>query len=379
MKIKWRISFLLVLSVLSYLTIESYKNRVYNWDLPAYLGCLYSVEFPDSPKKVHELSYQSIKNEASPAEYYDIAGKIDNHIGMRSFELYYKAFNEQIPYYKIKIGYNVIIYGFYKFGVSAPTSVLLVSIVSYFLSGLLLFYILKEIFPQNYFLTSIFTLVILLLPTARFMSKTPSPDMLGFIFLLAFILGLFKKWNKWIIFSVLMGSVLIRPDYVIFALTYLFTISFYNFIAENKKIDIQLVGQGILFLLVYLFIVKFYHYPGWKNLFYDSFIERRPFISGKLADFTVNDYLRVVFNKFINFKKISLSALIIFTLIFYFSKDLWVRIFSVFLFANIYIKFLFFPDSAAVRFFFGFIVLLFLMLLYVLSKKYNGFQLNKNP
>ncbi|MBW8522327.1 hypothetical protein K0U91_07565 [Chryseobacterium chendengshani] len=377
MKIQWRLAFLVVLSVLIYLTVSNYKNRVYDWDMPGYLACLYELEFPNSAEKVHQLTYSSIKKEASPLQYKDISGLVIPNKAIQFFEKNPKGLSEQIPYYKIKVGYNLVILGLYKSGFSGPHSVLLVSCIFYFLSGLLLFYILQQIFPQNYIIASVSTLVIVLLPTAKFMAKTPSPDMLGFLFLLLFVLALFKKWNQWIVFLILLLTILIRPDYIIFALTYLLTVIFFRFIKENKKFDFNLVFQGILLTGIYIFILKYYSYPGWKDLFYDTFIERRPLISAQQANFSLHAYLEILFNKFIYFKKVSVSALLIFIFIFYFSKDFYVRLISFFLFANIYIKFLIFPDSASVRFFFGFIILLFLMLLYALSKKYNGFQLNK--
>jgi len=377
MKIQWRLAFLVVLSVLAYLTVSNYKNRVYDWDMPGYLACLYELEFPNSAGKIHELTYSSIKKEASPLQYKDISGLVVPNKAIQFFEKNPKGLIEQIPYYKVKVGYNMMILGLYKSGFSGPHSVLLVSCISYFLSGLLLFYILKQIFPHNYLVASISTLGIVLLPTARFMAKTPSPDMLGFLFLLLFLLALLKKWNHWIVFSILFFTILIRPDYIVFALTYLITTIFFKFLKEGKKFDFNSILQGILLTGIYIFIIKYYNYPGWKDLFYDTFIERRPLISAQPAIFSINDYLEILFNKFIYFKKVSVSAMTIFILIFYFSKDFWVRLISVFLFANIYIKFLIFPDSASVRFFFGFIILLLLMLLYALSKKYDGFQLNK--
>ncbi|MCY0969782.1 hypothetical protein [Chryseobacterium wangxinyae] len=378
MKAKWGISFLVMLSALAFLTINSYKNRIYDWDLPGYLACLYSLDYPNSSEKVHFLTYRSIKKEASAQQYKDISGLVIPNKAIQFFEKNAQGLEEQIPYYKIKVGYNFVVSIFYSLGVSGPHSVLLVSIFSYFFSGVVLFCIFKVIFPENYILAPLLTLGILLLPTARFMSKSPSPDMLGFVFLLLFILAIIKKLNQWIIFSVLLITVLIRPDYIIFALTYLFMQIVFKFIKLNKNIDLSSIFQGLLLAGIYLCIVNYYEYPGWKDLFYDTFIQRRPLITAHLANFSFNDYLNILFNKLINFKKVSLASTAILGMIFYFSRNLWVRMISVFLFANIFIKFLIFPDSASVRFFFGFIILLFVVLMYSLSERYNGFKLNRN-
>jgi len=355
----------------------SYKNRVYDWDMPGYIGCLFQREFPTSPEKVHQYTYASIKKEASSYQYKDISGLVQPSKAVQFFKQDANAFSEQLPYYQIKIGYNFAVLFLYKLGFSPPHSVLLVSVVSYFLSGILLFFLFSILFPGKNILVVLLTIGILILPPLRALSTTPVPDMFSLLFLLLFMVGLFKKWKTWEMFFIVLCIILIRPDYIIFALTYLATVFVFRYLTENQKKSFNLVLQGILFLGLYLFIIKYYHFPGWKDVFYDTFINRRPLISAQPANFTFSYYLHFLFIKFINFKKISLAAFLIAGLIFYFSKDLWIRMFSVFIFGNIYLKFIFFPASAESRFFIGYVLLLFLMLCYAISEKYNGFQLRK--
>lgn len=374
---QWKISFLITLILVFLLSCWSYKNRVYDWDMPGYLGCLFQREFPESPEKVHQYTYTSIKKEASPYQFKDISGLVYPSKAIQFFKEDAQAFSEQLPYYQIKIGYNFAVLFFYKLGFSPPHSVLLVSIVSYFLSGLVLFFLFNILFPGKNIAAVLLTVGILILPPIRALSNTPVPDMFSLLFLLIFMIGLFKKWGIWKMFLVVLCLILIRPDYIIFALTYLAASFVFTYFSENRKINFNYILQGILFSAVYLFIIKYYHFPGWKDVFYDTFIDRRPLISAQPANFTFSYYLHFLFIKLISFKKISLAAFLIIGLIYYVSKDLWVRMFSVFIFANIYLKFMFFPASAESRFFFGYLLMLFLMLCYAVSKKYNGFQLRK--
>ena len=374
---RWNISFLITLVLVFLLSSWSYKNRVYDWDMPGYIGCLFQKNFPTSPEKVHQYTYISIKKEASPYQYKDISGLVQPNKAVQFFKQDANAFSEQLPYYQIKIGYNVAVLFLYKLGFSPPHSVLLVSIISYFLSGILLFFLFNRLFPGKNILTVLLTVGILILPPVRALSNTPVPDMFSLLFLLIFMTGVFKKWKSWQMFLVVLCLILIRPDYIIFALTYLVTSFGLTFFSQNRKINFNYILQGILFSGLYIFIIKYYHFPGWKDVFYDTFIDRRPLISAQPANFTFSYYLHFLFIKLINFKKISLVAVLMIGLIYYFSKDLWARTFSVFIFANIYLKFIFFPASAESRFFFGYLLLLFLMLCYVVSKKYNGFQLRK--
>ncbi|MBW7675124.1 hypothetical protein [Chryseobacterium chendengshani] len=376
MKARWRISFFLMVTVLVCLTFWNYKSRVYDWDMPGYIGTVYTWEFPDNAEKVRELTFSSIKKEAFDLHYRDLVGTSPIDKTRQIFEKNTQAFTEQLPYFQIKLGYNLVIAFFCKLGCSPPTSVLFVSQISYFFSCLLIFYILKILFPENYIISALITFGSALLPPMTYMSRVSTPDMFIFQFMLIFIIGIIKKWQKWLMFLLLFGITFIRPDYITFTLTYIFAIAFYSYFTE-KKIDMGIIIQGTVLLLFYVSMIKYYNYPGWKDVFYDSFIYRRPIISAQPANFTLNDYLQIIYIRIIYFKKVTLSVLIMISIIFWLSKDLWIRTISLLFLINVYIKFFIFPQSAALRFFFPFIFPLFIMMLYAISKKYNGPKLNK--
>lgn len=378
MKKQWGFSFFFILIIMVSLSIWNYKNRVYDWDMPGYIGSLYVMKFPDSADKIHAVTYKDIRKEAPDLGYNDIIGTLKPPDKARqAFANNTRAFMEQLPYYQIKVGYNLAVLFLYELGFSSPDSVLLLSIIAYFFSGMLLFYILKIIFPENYLLACSLSLAIMLLPPIIFMSRTSTPDMFVLQFLMLFILGFIQKWSKVIMFLILFAITFVRPDYIPLTLSYLASVGIYEY-WKYKKIDFTLALQGIALLVFYFTVIKFYHYPGWTHLFYDTFINRRPYIYGPPPYFTFSDYLSIIFSKLIYFKKVTLTAVALLALVFYLSKNLRLRIFSVLIFINIYIKFLFFPHSSVVRFFMGFIVLLIIAFLYALSKKYNGFQIQKN-
>lgn len=377
MKTKWKLSFFFIVIVFAFLSFWNYKNRIYDWDMPGYIGCLYTLKFSDSPDKIHKLTYTEIQKKAPDLQYKDILGILKPADKARqAFASNTQAFSEQLPYFKIKVGYNLGILLLYELGFSSPDAVTFLSIFSFFISGLLLFFVLKIIFPENYILASVLSVGIMLLPPITYMSRMATPDMFVFQILLIFMIGLFKKWNKWIMFLILFAITFTRPDYAPFALSYLVVFWIYEYIM-NKKLDFSFIFQDIILLILYFTILKLCHYPGWKHLFYDSFIYRRPLISGSSPDFTWQEYLTIIFNKIIYFKKVTVTAVGLLGLTFYFSKDSWVRTFAALVLINIYIKFLFFPHASGLRFFFGYIMLLLIIFLYALGKKYNGFKLRK--
>jgi len=377
MNLKWFFSFVFIVFLSAFLTIWNYQKREYGWDMPGYIGSVYKMEFPDSPQKVHQLTFQSIKKEASKAEYEKLSGVKPYHKATQVFEKNADAFFEQLPYYEIKVGYNLAVFILQKVGFSPPMSVLAVSLFSYFFSAIFIFFILrKTIFPDNWLLTVLIVSGVMLLSPLALMSHAPTPDLFVFLFILIMIFGLFSKWKKWLIFIVLFFITLVRPDYIPFTLTYLITIFLFEYI-KNKKIEVAFILQGVILLGLYIGIVEYYNYPGWRNLFYDSFIYRRPILSSQQAVFSVKDYLSIAFEKLLNFKKITLSAIIFTFFVFKYSNDLWMRMLTVLFFFNLYIKFFFFPQSGETRFFFPFLFPIFMIMLFVISKKYNGFKLNK--
>ncbi|WP_347217320.1 hypothetical protein [Chryseobacterium sp.] len=374
MKIKWGFSFLFVIFILTFLTYRSYSNRVYDWDMPGYVGSMFTAEFPDSPDKVRELTYSSIKKEAPADQYNNLIGISPRAIPRQYFAENTQSFTEQLPYFQIKIGYVLVITFFCKLGLSPPMSVLFTSLISYFLSGVLFFYIVKNLFPEKYMLAALLTVGVMLFPTMIYMSGESTPDMFIFLFILLFIIGLIKNWSQWSMFLLLLMMTFIRPDYATFALTYLGSVFLFDYFTE-KKIDFILMIQGVVIVSLQVFIMKFYNYPGWVDLFYDSFIERRPIISAQPAHLTLQTYLKVIYTKIISFKKVTLSVFIMTGVIFWISKVAWVRMISVLFLVNVYIKFFFFPLSADLRLFFPFIFPIFIMLLYVLSQKYKNSKL----
>lgn len=344
--------------------------------MPGYLGSMFTTEFPDSPDKVRELTFSSIKKEAPVDQYENLIGASPKAITRQYFAKNTQSFTEQLPYFQIKAGYILVITVFYKLGLSPPMSVLFTGLISYFISGLLIFFILKILFPEKYILATLLTAGIMLIPTITYMSEESTPDMFIFLFILIFMIGLIKSWSKWSMFLVLLVMVFIRPDYITFVLTYLGFVFLYDYFTE-KKIGIVLLVQCIVVLSMYVFIMKLYNYPGWTDLFYDSFIYRRPIISAQHAHVNLQTYLQVIYSKIITFKKVTLSVFIVTAVIFWMSRESWVRMISVLFLVNVYIKFFFFPQSADLRLFVPFIFPLFIMILYVLSQKYNHKKLPK--
>ena len=346
----------------------NFQDREYGWDMPGYLGSYYILENPGDKQVVLDQVFSSIKKEAPKASY-------DKMVGFHNPENWNDfisknpvAFAQQIPYYSIKVFYVSLIYCFIKLGFTPPIAAFLPNLISFFIFGFLLFSIFRKIFENKWVLPFFISLFLLAIPHFRYLASIPSPDMLTALLMVWFLYSVIQKQNLWIQSMILMLIVFTRPDMVLFALSFLGIYFVYHFLKE-RKINFSAIISFVTLFLVYVVILKVNNYPGWNDVFYDTFIQRRRFISSE-AVFSFQQYKSIIFENLVNFKKITLLSVIFLTIIIYFSKSRWMKIFAICIFLNIYLKFLFFPAPGEYRFFAGFLLLLFILSIDALKDKF---------
>ncbi len=361
-------SYLFVLFAISLVLLYlNFENREYGWDMPGYMGSYYLIENPPNNLNVHENVYSAIKSEAPKYQYDNMVGVHEKGSWKDWISKNEAAFNLQIPYYSIKVFYVFLIFCFHKVGFSLPIATFLPNLISFFLFGFFLYFIFKEILGDKKLIPLSITLFLLLIPPFRYLSTIPSPDMLTVLLLTWFAFCVIKKYELYIQFMILMLVIFTRPDFIIFGISYLGIYILYDFLKERKR-NWKAVFFGITMMGAYFLILKINNYPGWKDVFYDSFIQRRRMVTGN-ANFTFQEYWEILMNNLIHFKKISVIAFGLLGAVFYLSKDLWVRMLAVFIVVNIYLKFAFFPAAGNDRFFAGFLLLLFITSLYAAKDK----------
>ena len=375
---KWfLIDILYILIALSF-SIYNFQNREYDWDLPGYLGCLFESEYPGNIEKIKNETYLSIRKEASLKQF-------DNLVGASSHRKVLfenaDAFNEQLPYFQVKIGYNLLVRAFYFIGFSAPYSVLYLNSLLFFISIIFFYFSLKAIYLEYPFFVFFASVLFSSLPVLHYLSRIATPDILLVLLLLVFADFIINNKNSYFIFFIIFLIMFSRPDYIIFGLSFYFFKILYEYFLL-KKINFNNLIFIILIGTAYFLIIKYYNYPGWKHVFYDSFIFRRAYISGQSPEFNFKTYIDIILKGIVNMKKVILSSLFLTLSILYLSKNIWIKFVAVNLFLNIYLKFLFFPAAGEYRFYVPFIFALFLIFLFELRKidfiklkKYNLFKL----
>lgn len=339
----------------------NFSAREYGWDMPGYLGSYYQLGDHTNDEILQNV-YSSIKAEAPIAQYDKMVGYSQNGNWNDFISKNADAFRLQIPYYSIKVLYVFFIFCFIKLGFTAPIAVFLPNLISFSITGFLMYAIFRKIFKNWNGISFILSILLLLLPPLRYLATIPSPDMLSLLFLTWFIYSVLQKHRLYIQAMILMLVIFTRPDCIVFCLSYLAFYFLYDFL-KNRKFNFQAVIYGFLMIGIYMAILKINHYPGWGDVFYDSFIQRRKFITAD-AHFSFTTYYQILLENVVNFKKITLLAIVFFGVILYFSKSTWMKFLSSVIFINIYLKFIFFPAPGEYRFFISFLILLFIIAIY---------------
>lgn len=358
-------TFIAVIIFAAFFSWLNFQNREYDWDMPGYLGVYYELKLGANPEVVHQKVYSSIKAEASPEEFHNLTGSNNPQNARFHFARNSEAFVQQIPYYEVKFLHNALVFLLAEIGFSPPLASLLPNLIFYFLSSILVFFIGIEIFRKSSFPNAPLLLFVffVLHPGLRYISTIATPDFMAISLLLLFFFGMIKKYSLLYLSVILFLLMLCRPDFLVFGGTFLAVIFLHDLIVQ-KKFRYEPILYAAILLATYFGIVKHFDYPGWEHVFYDTFIHRRYFISQDF-DFAINQYISVLLNNIVNFKKISLAAIGTLIIGLKLSKSKFEVLFTILLFANIYLKFLMFPAAGEVRFYIGFIILSILWCLYL--------------
>ena len=345
------------------------QNKDYNWDLPGYLGSSYLVQNVDKQELLSQV-YSSIQKQASEKEFKEVIGNQKPGNWRFFISQNSTAFYAQIPYYSIKVFYIFLIYFFQSIGFSGWDSVIFPNLISYFISGFLLFAIFNSIF-NNKAISFFLCVILLLIPPFRDLATSPTPDIIIVLLVLWLLYSFLKKHELYIQSLILLLVIFTRPDYIIFSLTYLASY-FILYYLKTRKINFQVIFYGLIFISCYYLILTVNNYPGWKDVFYDTFIQRRNFVTGT-ADFSFQEYRKVIFFNIVNFKRITCLSLLLLVSVFSLTKDLRLRVFACMAFFNIFLKFIFFPSTEP-RFYVAFILFLFIILIFSAKQYFSKIQ-----
>lgn len=178
------------------------RRPYYNWDMFPYMALV--MERDDVPfEKTHEHAYNLAEATMLPFDFVAISAR------QPVLHQDPKAFEEILPYYKIKPGYNLTVSALYSLGLNPLTATWLPSIAAYFALGLICYLWARRTGPA--LAAALFTFVIIFSPVMTDLARYSSPDMLCTLFSVAGLLFIMSSRTT-VGLAFLTIAVTIRPD-----------------------------------------------------------------------------------------------------------------------------------------------------------------------
>ena len=254
------VTFYAVVSIL--LLLSGSFRPVYNWDLIPYIASAKALECSD-PIQIHSFAY-SVIGKTSATRMYSISTTHVDSLYRDSMRTDYSAFSYQLAFYKVRVLYILLIYLMFSVGINPVFATHFISAVSVFLATWILFLIGRDRFsiPLRYAI-----LPIVLAFGALQIAGLSTPDALAFLVVLSIIFFFYTDNPAIYVFSPLLVAV--RTDLLILiVLLYLSLL----LLKPAKKL-LALVSLGIS-IGTFLILHWHYGYPGWKSVFYLTFLDK---------------------------------------------------------------------------------------------------------
>ena len=232
---------------------------IQTWDILGYAGAVKSLEVSDKAA-IHQSVYREIKSYATEEELDDLLNGSNYRSTMHQDV---DAFNQQIPFYKIRILFIALILLLTKLGINVFfASHIVVALAG--TGGLLAFYYAyrKLILPAFWVIVPMFFIVLSGLESSRMSTADPLAFLWVGLICYTFI------HEKWLLFfSLLVSSVLVRTDLLVLVAI------FATYLMIFKPALRIASGFGLLSSIgVYLLISHYSENYGWSTVFHYALI-----------------------------------------------------------------------------------------------------------
>ena len=297
------------------LFVFAIKSPIQNWDMLGYAASVVTIENTDKDY-IHKYVYQQYKAYATPEEFKELT---ETSSYRKTMSQNAEAFNQQIPFYKIRIILVLLVFFLVKLGVNIFVASHLIT-AAFTCLGILVFYdaFRKRILPAFWIVIPIFLVGFGIVDVARMVTA----DSIAFLWV-ALICYTFLN-SKWKTFFLLLAtSVLIRTDMIF--LIGLFSGYFILFRPELRLIAITTLLASIG---IYLSINSYANNYGWSTVFYYAVIsdmEATHPLEYSSIGVSIEQYLSAVKSnlaKFFPSRAISLFAIAIFLQVTIFAASL---------------------------------------------------------
>jgi hypothetical protein len=253
----------------------------YNWDMLAYAACSKGFEIDDKIALHKNVFDELAIFVPQKAQGFFISG--NEYVDKMHQDA--EAFNQQLPFYKIRFIYNFIIYSLEKVGVNPYLAMQLISGISSATGLLLLFFAFRK-YIDNYLL---FLLPLISFPLGYlFITRIGTPDSFTFAVTALMIFIYMKKSHSLFLFIPL--SVLVRTDLIIFSTLLLLGIIFFT---ESKRERLFAVLSFIVMFIAYVAVNKYSGNYGYTTIFYFTLMGTFNYPAEQHIIFQLSDYIKV--------------------------------------------------------------------------------------
>jgi hypothetical protein len=351
--------------------IYGFHKPYIDWDIIGYVASAKHFEIKDKTE-LHKFVYKNLKYFVDEEKYKILTnGGKQYRIDMAGNPV---LFYQQLPFYEIRVLYNLSILLLSKIGFNIFASTYYISIFCSILAIFLLFFAIKD--KVHIFFLYIFPFY-LILYGLTLVAKFSSPDAMIFLCISLFIY-LFSKEKINAILFITPLFVLVRTDTIIFNFTAIAIIFFLY-----KDLRLKSVISLITSTIIYIFINNYFKNYGWATIFSFSLIKRVSNPADVNLTISISDYITVlgkgiinalkdyIFVSYVCFQSTTIILLYFFAKKFENNKEIW--IYTIVSISNILIRFILFPVTWE-RLFIGFYVMSTIATFLLLSqiiKKYS--------
>jgi len=241
------------------LFVIAINKPIQTWDILGYAGAVKSLEVSNK-EEIHQSVFSELRAYATEEELSDL---LDSSDYRRTMHQDADAFNQQIPFYKIRILFITLILILTKLGINAFIGSHII-VAATGAGGLLAFYYAfrKLIFPAFWLIVPMFFIVLSGLEISRMSTADPLAFLWVGLICYAFI---HQKWP--LFFALIVSSVLVRTDLLV--LVGIFTVYLMLFKPTLRIVSglALLVSMG-----VYLLVTHYTGNYGWSTVFYYALI-----------------------------------------------------------------------------------------------------------
>lgn len=261
-----RFPYFVYITLLLLISFKLFQTPKYNWDMLPYMAVLFNYDEVDVGK-AHQQVYAQAKQEVPVEAYKWLIDTSNLHRKRALHETHF--FSSLYPMYVVKPFYTRTCWLLYKMGVSLPVTTYFVSIIFYFLTGVLLLYWVSRYFKPV--VSAVLSSVIMIMPFMMEAACLSTPDMCSALLVLTAMFFLVERKQFGTAGCFFIVSIFARIDNVIPATIFL---TGYQILSQEhlswKKYFLILSGVIASFLYVSSLASRY----GFSWMYADSYINK---------------------------------------------------------------------------------------------------------